>query len=112
EESDRPAALAALRRSLRLDEAGPQSSHVRSEILALEGEDLVSRGIVDTEPFEQALALDPANARAKANLDRIHALGTAGQAPTWRILAAAAVLVLAIGGVFVVGGRRKKPAMI
>jgi tetratricopeptide (TPR) repeat protein len=112
EESDRPAALAALRRSLRLDEAGPDSSHVRAEILALEGEDLVSRGIVDTEPFEQALALDPGNARAKAALDRIHAQDAAGHARTWRLLAAALVLVLAIAGILVVGGRRKKPAMI
>jgi len=111
EESDRPAALAALRRSLRLDEAGPDSSHVRAEILALEGEDLVSRGIVDTEPFEQALALDPGNERAKANLDRIHAQDAAGHARTWRLLGAAAILVLAIAGIFVVGGRRKKPAM-
>jgi tetratricopeptide (TPR) repeat protein len=112
EESDRPAALAALRRSLRLDEAGPDSSHVRAEVLALEGEDLVSRGVVDTEPFEQALALDPGNARAKANLDRIHAQDAAGQSRTWRLLAAVAVLVLAIVGIFVVGARRKKPAMI
>ena len=112
EESDRPAALAALRRSLRLDEAGPDSSHVRAEVLALEGEDLVSRGVVDTEPFEQALALDPGNERAKANLDRIHAQDAAGHARTWRLLAAAVVLLLAIAGIFVVGGRRKKPAMV
>ncbi|HEX8789380.1 MAG TPA: hypothetical protein VF765_00410 [Polyangiaceae bacterium] len=112
EDSDRPAALAALRRSLRLDEAGPASSHVRAEILALEGEDLVSRGIVDTEPFEQALALDPGNARAKSNLDRIHAQDLAGHARTWRLLAAAIVLLLAVAGIFVVGGRRKKPAVV
>jgi len=112
EESDRPAALAALRRSLRLDEAGPDSSHVRAEILALEGEDLVSRGVVDTEPFEQALALDPGNERAKANLDRIHAQDAAGHARTWRLLAAALVLMLAIAGIFVVGARRKKPALV
>jgi tetratricopeptide (TPR) repeat protein len=112
EESDRPAALAALRRALRLDEAGPESSHIRAEILALEGEDLVSRGIADTEPFEQALALDPGNARAKANLDKIHAQDAAGHARTWRLLAATLVLLLAIAGIFVVGGRRKKPAII
>lgn len=112
EASDRPAALAALRRSLRLDEAGPASSHVRAEILALEGEDLLSRGIADTEPFEQALALDPDNARAKSNLDRIRAQDAAGHARTWRLVAAAVVLVLAIAGIFVVGGRRKKPAMV
>jgi tetratricopeptide (TPR) repeat protein len=112
EETDRPAALAALRRSLRLDEAGPDSSHVRAEILALEGEDLVARGIVDTEPFEQALALDPDNARAKSNLNRIHAQDVAGHTRTWRMFAAAVVLLLAIAGIFVVGGRRKKPAVI
>jgi hypothetical protein len=112
EDSDRPAALAALRRSLRLDEAGPASSHVRAEILALEGEDLVSRGIADTEPFEQALALDPGNERAKAALDRIHAQDAAGHAKTWRLLAAAVVLLLAIAGILVVGGRRKKPATV
>jgi tetratricopeptide (TPR) repeat protein len=112
EESDRPAALAALRRSLRLDEAGPDSSHVRAEILALEGEDLVSRGVVDTEPFEQALALDPGNERAKTNLDRIHAQDAAGHARTWRLVAAALVLLLAIAGIFVVGARRKKPAIV
>jgi hypothetical protein len=112
EENDRPAALAALRRSRRLDEAGPDSSHVRAEILVLEGEDLVSRGVVDTEPFEQALALDPGNVRAKAALDRIHAQDAAGHARTWRLLAAAAVLVLAMVGIFVVGGRRKKPAIV
>jgi tetratricopeptide (TPR) repeat protein len=112
EESDRPVALAALRRSLRLDEAGPASSHVRAEILALEGEDLVSRGILDTEPFEQALALDPDNARARAALDRIHAQDAAGHTRTWPLLAAAVVLVLAIAAIFVIGARRKKPAMI
>ncbi|MGH7297837.1 MAG: hypothetical protein ACRELB_23055, partial [Polyangiaceae bacterium] len=54
EATDRPGALAMLRRALRLDEAGPASSHVRSEIDTLEGEDLLAHGIADTEPFEQA----------------------------------------------------------
>lgn len=110
EANDRPAALATLRKALRLDEAGPQSSHVRAEILALEGEDLVSRGIADTEPFEQALALDPQNARARAALDRLHAEADASKARGWRLLAAAAVLVAALAGIAVVGGRRKRPA--
>lgn len=110
EDTDRGASLAALRKALRLDEAGPASSHVRAEIAALEGEDLVSRGIADTEPFEQALALDPGNARARADLDKLHAQLDASRARGWRMLAAAIVLAAAIAGVIVLGGRRKRAA--
>ncbi len=110
EGTDRVAALAMMRKALRLDEAGAQSSHVRSEILALEGEDLVARGIPDTEPFEQALALDPQNARARADLDRLHAETDASRARGWRLLAAAVVLVAALAGIVLVGGRRRRAA--
>jgi hypothetical protein len=110
EPSDRPAALATLRKALRLDEAGPQSSHVRSEIEYLEGEDLLAHGIADTEPFEQALALDPQNAHARAELDRLHVETESSRARGWRLAAAGAVLVLALGGIAVLGGRRKRTA--
>ena len=83
---------------------------MRAEIAALEGEDLVSRGIADTEPFEQALALDPGNARARADLDKLHAQLDASRARGWRMLAAAIVLAAAIAGVIVLGGRRKRAA--
>jgi hypothetical protein len=112
ESSDRPAALAYLRKALRLDEAGPQSSHVRSEILTLEGEDLLARGIPDTEPFEQALVLDPQNTRARSELDRLHAETDSSRTRGWRLAAAGAVLLLALGGVAFVGGRRKRPATV
>ena len=82
------------------------SGHVRSEIATLEGEDLLALGITDTAPFEQALALDPGNARPRADLDRIHAQLDASKARGWRLLAAGLVLALAIGAVIVVGGRR------
>jgi hypothetical protein len=110
EDTDRAAALAALRKALRLDEAAPASSHVRSEIAALEGEDLLARGIADTEPFEQALALDPGNARARADLDKLHAQLDASRQKGWRMLVAAIVLIAAIAGVVVLGGRRKRAA--
>jgi tetratricopeptide (TPR) repeat protein len=110
EGTDRPAALATLRKALRLDEAGPQSSHVRSEIEYLEGEDLVAHGIADTEPFEQALALDPRNAHARAELDRLHVETESSRARGWRLAAAAAVLVAALAGIAVLGGRRKPAA--
>jgi len=108
EGKDRPAALATLRKALRLDEAGPQSSHVRSELAYLEGEDLLARGIADTEPFEQALAFDPQNARARAELDRLHSETKTSEARGWRLGAAAVVFLVALAGIAVVGGRRKR----
>jgi tetratricopeptide (TPR) repeat protein len=110
EATDRPAALAALRKALRLDEAGPASSHVRSEIDTLEGEDLLAHGIADTEPFEQALALDPQNAKAREELTRLHAATESSRSRGWRLAAAAVVLVAALAGIVVVGGRRRRAA--
>jgi hypothetical protein len=66
-------ALEYLRRAVRLDadDTGTRSRHVQSEIRFLEGTDLISRGIVDTGPFEEALALDPMNPHARKQLDRL-----------------------------------------
>ena len=108
EATDRPAALATLRKALRLDEAGPQSSHVRSEIEYLEGEDLLAHGIADTEPFEQALALDPQNAHARAELDRLRVETESSRTRGWRLAAAGAVLVAALAGIVFLGSRRKR----
>jgi tetratricopeptide (TPR) repeat protein len=110
EGKDPPAALATLRKALRLDEAGPQSSHLRSEIETMEGDDLLAHGVADTEPFEQALALDPQNAHARVQLDRLHADTESSRGRGWRMVAAAAVLLLALGGIAAVGARRKRSA--
>jgi tetratricopeptide (TPR) repeat protein len=110
EDSDRAAALGYLRKALRLDETSVSSSHVRSDIAALEGEDLVARGITDTEPFDTALSLDPTNARARADLDRIHGQMQASRTQTWRLVTAAIVLMLALAGVVLVGGGRRRRA--
>jgi len=108
ESSDRTTALAYLRKALRIDESGPESARVRSEIHYLEGEDLLSRGIADTEPFEQALALDPQNARARAELDRLRQESESNRAHGWRLAAAGAMIVLSLAGIAVVGGRRRR----
>jgi hypothetical protein len=95
---------------VRIDEAGPHSSEARSEIEYLEGEDLLARGIADTEPFEQAIALNPGNDRARASLARLHSETEVSKIHGWRIAAAALVLVLALSGIAFVGGRRKRAA--
>ncbi len=108
QDSDRALALAYLRKALRLDEAGQASSHVRADIATLEGEELLARGIDDPEPFETALALDPASSRAKADLARLQAEAETTRGQTWRLVAAAVVLVLSLAGVVFVGGHRKR----
>ena len=107
ETKDRIAALSYLRKALRIDEAGPDSSQIRSEIHYLEGEDLLSHGIADTEPFEQALALNPENVRARAELGRIREEGESSRARGWRLVAAGATIVLSLVGILLLGGRRR-----
>jgi hypothetical protein len=109
EDGDRRTALEYLRKALRLDdEVGATSSHVRSDIATLEGEDLLARGIADTEPFEIALSLEPTNGRARADLDRMHAQLQTSRTQTWRLVAAAIVLALALVGIALVGGGHRK----
>lgn len=110
-DTDKAGAQAYLRKALRLDPAGAQSSHVRSLLETLDGEDLLARGLDDTQPFETALALDPSNGRAKSDLDRIHAQLEMSRARGWRMLAAGVVLVLSIVGIVMVGGRKRRRAV-
>ena len=73
ETADHVRARDYLRKALRLsmDDAGPGSDHIQSEMRFLDGADLMSQGIVDTAPFERALELDPSNVHARAQLNRL-----------------------------------------
>jgi hypothetical protein len=110
EERDRPRALAYLRKALRLDETGPHAAEVESEVLYLEGEDLVARGIADGDIFRRAVTLDPGNARAQAELTRLETQADEKQSRTQRWAAAGAVFALAIAGIVLFGGKRRSPA--
>lgn len=107
EERDRPTALAYLRKALRLDESGPRASQIQSAILYLEGEDLLGRGIADADLFRRAVALDPGNTRASAELARLETVAETKQSHLNRWIAAAAVFALAVAGIILFGGRRK-----
>jgi tetratricopeptide (TPR) repeat protein len=72
EDADRPRAVDVLRTALRLGRGATQDQ-IRSEMRYLEGEELASRGLADTTPYEQALDLYPDNERARARLAGLRA---------------------------------------
>ncbi|HEX4513616.1 MAG TPA: hypothetical protein VH054_08775, partial [Polyangiaceae bacterium] len=100
EETDRDGARVAFRKSLDLDPNGTHATESRAELEVMNGEDLVARGIDDRAAFERALQIDPANAKARAALDRIDAKARGSEDRsrkwTWAALAAAAFLVVLV----------------
>ena len=109
EENDAPAALAMLRKAARIAPEGPRIAQVKAEIAYLEGNDLVARGIPDTEPFKRAIALDPTHAKARAELSRLEASSDERQSRTRTVAAAGGVLLVAMIGILLFGGRRRRP---
>ena len=100
EETDRDAARVAFRKSLDLDPNGTHASESRAELEVMDGEDLAARGIDDRAPFERALQIDPANAKARAALDRIDAKARSSEDRsrkwTWAALFGGAFLAVLI----------------
>ncbi len=99
-DTDRAAARTAFQKSLDLDPNGTHASLSRAELAVMDGEDLEARGIVDREPYERAISLDPGNAKARAALDRIdrgsHDNEDRARKWTWAALAGGAFLVLLV----------------
>jgi hypothetical protein len=109
EDADPAKSLALLRKAGRLDPDGPRSNQIQSEIAYLEGKELLARGIADTQSFRRAITLDPANARARAELDRLETDAEERQNRLRRWSAAGAVMAAAVAFVILFGGRRPKP---
>ena len=110
EETDRPKARALLRKAERLDPTGPRANQLEAELTTLEGLDLLSKGIADEDVFRTALKLDPANVQARKELDRLESDGEAREEKTHRWAAGGAILLLAIAGILLFGGRRRATA--
>jgi tetratricopeptide (TPR) repeat protein len=108
EDSDRTGALAAYRKAARLDPDGPRSKQVEGAIAYLEGEELLARGVIDTTPFERALAADPGNAKAQAELDRLEADGRVQNDRLKRASLVFGIVALAVALIVLFGGRRPR----
>ena len=109
EDTDSIAALAVLRKAARLAPDGPRSPQINAEIAYLEGKDLLARGIPDTEPFKRALTLDPTHVKARAELEKLESTVEDRSGRTKAVGAAAGVLLLAVIGILLFGGGRRKP---
>jgi hypothetical protein len=92
--SDRPRAMATLRKVVRLDPSNPRARSAESELAYLEALDLASRGVVDETAYRRAVELDPNNVEAKDALDRIHATSE-GRSSAYLRYGLAAILALA-----------------
>jgi tetratricopeptide (TPR) repeat protein len=112
-EDDEPVkALSIFRKAARLAPNGPRSSQIEAEIAYLEGKELLARGIADTEPFKRALTLDPSHSKARAELDRLETDVEARQERFRWYAAAGAVILVALVGIVLFGGkRRSRPAL-
>lgn len=106
EPDDPVQALALLRKAERLAPEGPRVDPINAEIAYLEGEELLARGIADTEPFRRALALDPTHMKARSELDRLEANVEDRASRTRAVAGAGGVLLLSVIGLLLVGGRR------
>ena len=106
-DSDRPRARALLRKAERLDPTGARAPQIESELTVLEGQDLLARGIADEDLFQRALKLDPGNAEARTQLDRLAADSEVRQERTHRWAAGGALLFVALAGIILFGGRTK-----
>lgn len=85
----------------------PRTTQIEAEIAYLEGKELLSRGIADTEPFKRALALDPSHTKARAELERLETDVEERQERLRYYAAAGAVVLVALVGIVLFGGKRR-----
>lgn len=112
EDDDPVKALSIFRKAARLAPNGPRTSQIEAEIAYLEGKELLARGIADTERFERALALDPSHTKARAELERLETDVEARQERLRWYAAAAAVILVALVGIVLFGGKRRPRSVL
>jgi hypothetical protein len=105
EDEDPMRSLSVFRKAARLAPDGPRASQIEAEIAYLEGKELLARGVADTEPFKRALALDPSHTKARAELERLETDVETRQERLRYYAAAGAVVLVALVGIVLFGGR-------
>ncbi len=108
-ETDSPKALAVYRKAARLWPESARIPHIEAEIAYLEGKELLGRGIADVEPFQRALRLEPGHEKARAELTRLEANVEERQERIRAFAAAGAVVLVALAGIILFGGGRRRP---
>jgi tetratricopeptide (TPR) repeat protein len=104
----RDEALALMKKALRLDPKGERSKAIEAEIAYLEGMVSISAGTPDKTAFERALALDPANERARQALASLEDKAVVRQTNYQRYFAAGGIGLFAIVAMILLW--RRKPA--
>ena len=107
EEPEPQKALALYRKAARLWPESARMPHIEAQIAYLEGKELLARGIADVEPFQRALKLDPGHMKARAELTRLETNVEERQERIRALAAAGTVIVVALTGIILFGGRRR-----
>ena len=105
EPTDKVAASATFEKALRLAPDGPRAKTIQAELAYLEGESLLARGVPDAEPFKRALALDPTHIGARNELQKMEVTTQERKTKSTAFAAGLAILVAAIIGIVLFGGR-------
>jgi hypothetical protein len=98
---DAGAASAYLDKAIRVSPGGADTMRALSSIAWLDARNLEARGVADPGAYERALALDPTNETARADLERIRAIATARRAAARRgasFVLGGGVLLAAVAG--------------
>jgi tetratricopeptide (TPR) repeat protein len=107
EDTDPSRSLVLFRKAARLWPESSRAPQIEAEIAYLEGKDLLGRGVLDVEPFQRALTLDPGHDKARAELARLDANVEERQQRIRIVASVAAAVVVALTGTLLFGGRRR-----
>jgi Tfp pilus assembly protein PilF len=99
-----------LKKALRLDPKGDRAKGVEAEIAYLEGEVSIAQGTPDKTAFERALALDPANERARKALASLEDKAIERQTNYQRYAAAGGIGLFAVIAMILLARRKPRAA--
>lgn len=109
-DTDRAAALDALRRARRIADSDDSKKSAESLLFTLEAEQLLERGVADQVLLHRAIELSSSNQRARELLQRIERGERHASRDFGRYAAAIAIAVVALLAILLIAIRRIRPA--